>query len=344
VLLKVGELARRTGLTVRTLHHYDDIGLLRPSARSESDYRLYNQADVGRLHAIQALRHLGLSLADIGTMLDRDGEGLSETISRQVRALGHEIAQATELRARLQVLQERLDSGSAPDMGDWLSTLSLMTTYSKYFSASEIKRILDNRKAQSALWEALIAEVRSAIQQGWTADAQPTQVLALRWMNLTLSMMGDDFELIERWGQMYNAEPKGQFKNGPGPEVVAFIMRAIGLRMEAMQRHLTQAEIHTLRTIPDAAVQSLSQQAHALQASHADPKGELAIQFVAQWQQVMLDLCGGDVAMLHKFIGTYYAEPILQTATVFDDTTMHYLQRALVAQSHSLAPPLKKSA
>jgi hypothetical protein len=58
----------------------------------------------------------------------------------------------------------------------------------------------------------------------------------------------------------------------------------------------------------------------------------------------MLDLCGGDVAMLHKFIGTYYAEPILQTATVFDDTTMHYLQRALVAQSHSLAPPLKKSA
>ena len=50
--LKVGELARRTGLTVRTLHHYDEIGLLAPSQRSDSGYRLYSQADVQRLHAI----------------------------------------------------------------------------------------------------------------------------------------------------------------------------------------------------------------------------------------------------------------------------------------------------
>ncbi|QJW83354.1 MerR family transcriptional regulator [Ramlibacter terrae] len=55
--LKVGELARSTGLTVRTLHHYDEIGLLKPSGRSESGYRLYAEADVARLHAIRALRH-----------------------------------------------------------------------------------------------------------------------------------------------------------------------------------------------------------------------------------------------------------------------------------------------
>jgi DNA-binding transcriptional MerR regulator len=47
--MKVGELARRTGLTVRTLHHYDEIGLLSPSARTESGHRLYGQADVLRL-------------------------------------------------------------------------------------------------------------------------------------------------------------------------------------------------------------------------------------------------------------------------------------------------------
>lgn len=59
LLLKVGELATRTGLTVRTLHHYDTIELLKPSARSEASYRLYNQDGVARLHAIQALRHMG---------------------------------------------------------------------------------------------------------------------------------------------------------------------------------------------------------------------------------------------------------------------------------------------
>jgi hypothetical protein len=48
--LKIGELARRTGLTVRTLHHYDAIGLLKPSARSDAGYRLYGRNDVARLH------------------------------------------------------------------------------------------------------------------------------------------------------------------------------------------------------------------------------------------------------------------------------------------------------
>lgn len=64
MLLKVGELARRSGMTVRTLHYYDSIGLLIPSARSDAGYRLYNRADITRLHHIQALRRMGVTLAD----------------------------------------------------------------------------------------------------------------------------------------------------------------------------------------------------------------------------------------------------------------------------------------
>lgn len=54
MMLKVGELARRAGLAVRTLHHYDSIGLLKPSGRSAAGYRLYNRDDVARLHQVQA--------------------------------------------------------------------------------------------------------------------------------------------------------------------------------------------------------------------------------------------------------------------------------------------------
>ena len=74
MLLKVGELARRTGLTVRALHHYDSIGLLRPSARSDGGYRLYNRDDVARLHGIQALRQMGVPLADVARLLE-GGDG-----------------------------------------------------------------------------------------------------------------------------------------------------------------------------------------------------------------------------------------------------------------------------
>jgi len=334
--LKVGELAKRTGLTVRTLHHYDGIGLLKPSARSDAGYRLYTQADVARLHAIQALRHLGLSLADVGGMLERGGEGLSDTIARQIRALDHEIAQAAELRERLQLLQERLATGDAPDMTDWLSTLSLMSTYAKYFSAEEIRLILSNRKAQSASWERLIAEVRLAMQQQLAADSRPVQSLALRWMNLTLAMMSDNFKLIERWGQMVNTEPKGQFKNGPGPEVVSYINAAIVLRMNAMLRHMTLAELHTLRTIPDAAIEQLAQEARALHAAQADLTGAAAQALVAHWQQAMLDLCGGQPVMLRKVIAAYNAEPLLQGTTVFDEFSLDIIKRALEAQGLSL--------
>jgi DNA-binding transcriptional MerR regulator len=52
---KIGELARATGLTVRTLHHYDAVGLLPPSERSEAGYRLYTRTDVERLYEIVAL-------------------------------------------------------------------------------------------------------------------------------------------------------------------------------------------------------------------------------------------------------------------------------------------------
>ena len=82
--LTVGELARLAHVSVRTLHHYDAIGLLKPSLRSDARYRLYDRANVERLHRIQALRQLGLSLADIGTVLSGPEQPLAEVIDRQI--------------------------------------------------------------------------------------------------------------------------------------------------------------------------------------------------------------------------------------------------------------------
>lgn len=62
MLIQVGELSRRAGISVRTLHHYEHLGLLLPSARSVAGYWLYNLADVKRLHMIQALAQNWLAL------------------------------------------------------------------------------------------------------------------------------------------------------------------------------------------------------------------------------------------------------------------------------------------
>src|SRR3954469_18916720 len=95
--LKVGELAKRTGLTVRTLHHYDEIGLLRPSLRTETGHRLYTAADVARLQQVLSLRQLGFALEEVQACLDRPGFSPLEVIRLHLGHLREQIKMQREL-------------------------------------------------------------------------------------------------------------------------------------------------------------------------------------------------------------------------------------------------------
>ena len=70
----VGEVAAMAGVTVRTLHHYDRIGLLSPSGRSSAGYRLYAPDDLDRLHQVLLYRELGFSLEDVAALLADDAD------------------------------------------------------------------------------------------------------------------------------------------------------------------------------------------------------------------------------------------------------------------------------
>src|SRR6476660_6791361 len=99
--LTVGALARRTGLTVRALHHYDEIGLLSPSGRTESGYRLYSDDDVRRLERIVLLRGLDMPLDAIATALQSDGYELLELLERQANTIDAELEELRNVKARL---------------------------------------------------------------------------------------------------------------------------------------------------------------------------------------------------------------------------------------------------
>lgn len=139
MFLKVGELAKQTGLTIRTLHHYDEIGLLTPSHRTEAGYRLYDRGDLTRLHQIQALKQLGFTLAVIGQTLASDCTALGSIIKRQLASLDEQIERASRLRMQLIHLDDELNRGDWPGMAEWLLTLALMTMYDKYFSHDELR-------------------------------------------------------------------------------------------------------------------------------------------------------------------------------------------------------------
>ncbi|WP_135228897.1 MerR family transcriptional regulator [Deinococcus fonticola] len=104
----VGEVAEWTRLSIRTLHHYDDIGLLVPSERSEANYRLYTPADVTRLYRILTYRDLGFALSEIMRLLSADAAEEQAALALQAALLQEQISQA---QARLRAVTSLLNAG-----------------------------------------------------------------------------------------------------------------------------------------------------------------------------------------------------------------------------------------
>lgn len=119
--LAIGEVARRAGLTTRTLRHYDDLGLLRPSGRTSGDYRLYSPDDLTRLLRIQQLKSLGLGLEEIGFALDDPDFDPAQVLAQQEAAIRERIAVERQLLARLR----RLQTVPAASWEDLLETIAL---------------------------------------------------------------------------------------------------------------------------------------------------------------------------------------------------------------------------
>ena len=103
--LTVGQVAREYGVTVRTLHHYDEIGLLRPSERTPAGYRLYTRADLERLAVIVVFRRLDLGLDEIGELLD-GGAPVVDHLRRHRAAVLARIDEMTGLVAAIDTMME----------------------------------------------------------------------------------------------------------------------------------------------------------------------------------------------------------------------------------------------
>lgn len=107
----VGELARHTGVTIRALHHYDELGLVRPSARSAAGYRLYEDGDVLRLQQVLLLRELGFPLQEIGALLDDPGFDRAAALREQRRQLLARRAQVDGMIAAVDAALRSLEGG-----------------------------------------------------------------------------------------------------------------------------------------------------------------------------------------------------------------------------------------
>ena len=189
--LKVGELARQTGLTVRTLHHYDAIGLLRPSLRSESGHRLYTRADVARLQQVVSLRQLGLSLEEVRDCLTRPAFSPQRVTELRLARLREQIARQQQLYRRLEALAARFGSAGEVSVEEFLQVIEEMNMVEQYYTPEQLKQFeevgrrvgTDEIRAVEEGWTALMAEVRA--NRDLDPASPQAQELARRWDELT---------------------------------------------------------------------------------------------------------------------------------------------------------------
>lgn len=113
-MLRIGQLAKKTGFTPKTLRYYEDVGLLRPLARSESGYRLYSDEAIERLVFVRRAQGLGLRLSDIGRILEISDEGRAPcehvigVVDRELDRLAAQLQRLRELQGDLLGLRSRL--------------------------------------------------------------------------------------------------------------------------------------------------------------------------------------------------------------------------------------------
>lgn len=212
---KVGALAQRTGISIRTLHYYDEIGLLSPSLHSEAGYRLYTARDVARLHKILALRDLGCSLEEIRLSLADPSRHLGAILRQQLARLEEQLAQQRRLHETLCALLPRLDAPEEDAAEELLDAMALTNTVARYYSPGAWESLRAHRdalgeeaiRASQAAWGQLLAEVRAAMEAQLDPSCDEVRALAARWDALIQSFTGGDPAREEALRAMYQHEP-----------------------------------------------------------------------------------------------------------------------------------------
>ncbi|MER6977474.1 MerR family transcriptional regulator [Streptomyces carpinensis] len=224
-LLTIGELARATGLTVRTIRYWSDEGALPPVARSAGGYRLYDAASVARLELIRTLRELGLGLGDVRRVLAGE-RTVAEIAAAHVAALDAQIRSLKVTRAVLSTVARR--GSSAEEM-------TLMNKLAR-LSAAERQRIVDDFVDE--IFHGLdtadpwIRERTSKLGTDLPDDPTPEQVDA--WVELAELLQNPDFRAAMRRMIEYNAADRGP--DSPAGSSGLFFRRLVELVGEARSR------------------------------------------------------------------------------------------------------------
>jgi MerR family transcriptional regulator, thiopeptide resistance regulator len=228
---KVGDLAKMSGLSVRTLHFYEEAGLLKPSFRTDSHHRLYNETDVIRLQQIISLKQLGLSLEMIKKCLLMDELTPLQVTEMHLRFVSDERARLEELHRLLVRLDKSLKEQKEVSIENFINIMEALRMYDKYFNEEQMHELGERKRemgtekieAVQSEWAELIAKVRGEMKAGTAAGDPRVQQMARRWNELIEAFTGGNPEIRGKLREMYKKEPAIRQKSGIDDELNAYV-------------------------------------------------------------------------------------------------------------------------
>ncbi len=232
---RIGQVARQSGLTVRTLHHYDAIGLLCPSVRTESGHRRYATRDLSRLQQIVSLRAVGLALSEIGQVLDA-GADPRAAIERHLAHLRATIAAAEKLAHTLEAIAAHYRAADAVSADDLLHTIRLTTMFEKHYTPEQLSTLKQRAETIGAdriarvqqAWARLFAEVQRHLDAGTPPEAPELAPLAAQAEALIGEFTGGDAGVRASLDSAVRTQPEDAYAAwGISPELGAYYARVM---------------------------------------------------------------------------------------------------------------------
>ncbi len=236
---QTSEFARLTGVTVRTLHHYDRIGLLKPSRRTAKGHRFYCEGDVARLQQIVTLKFLGFSLSDIKNVLDRQSLALQDALRLQREIIEEKRRRLDVAISAIRAAEHSLVDSAAPDWEAFAKIIEVITMQDNtdwmmtYYSAEAQQALAERGKdwtpekqAQiEADWNQLFRDVEEAAAAGVDPASAPAQALVARWDGLIAAFTGGHPAITEGLDKLYadSENWQGGFQRPWSDAVGAFI-------------------------------------------------------------------------------------------------------------------------
>jgi DNA-binding transcriptional MerR regulator len=236
------EFAKLAGVTVRTLHHYDRLGLLKPSHRSDARYRLYSRRDLVQLEQIVVLKFLGLPLKSIGRLLKSEPASLPDVLERQQMVLADKRQELDHTIEAIRAARAALGADREPD---WTLITQIIrrvgmqnnTDWTGKYYSDEAKARVAERKSLwspelqervSREWNELFRDIEAAL--GESPASARAQALAARWRKLVGEFTGGNPEIQKGLNSMYADSsnwPADKSQYQVDPRIQEFIVKAM---------------------------------------------------------------------------------------------------------------------